>query len=236
MPPIGYTGHSTFRAAAIALLALVALETTVRVAAPWLSGNVEHLRQIDRHLAEFDAASGRRFVFMGNSLTNYAVTPDRFAKRMGAISEHQVTTLKLVPDATTLWDWRCLIDRLPRARPGDVLVLGYAWAQVADQQQLNVGRTFGLVCPLKSIPSAARHRDFAIGEWLEAGLAKLSLTYVLRERISSAMLTHIVPNYEAELQRINDQQRESGSIARDDVERRTYGMLIDSIERVHSLG
>jgi hypothetical protein len=236
LPP-GYDGRRTLRAFGLTLLLLAGIEIAFRALAPQLSGNLVHIRDFDRLLVAFDAAPGPRALFIGNSLTNNAVQQQHFAALAGAMSGRSVETLKLVPDGTTLWDWRCIIERLTPARAGDVLVIGYAWAQIADQQTMNISRTFGLLCPLTELPATARFQDLTVGQWIEAGVSRLSLVYVLRERISSAVLAGIVPHYEIQLQRINDRARDADDTsATAGSAQRTYASLKASLQRANDLG
>lgn len=229
-------GHTTLLALAVALLALVAIELGFRAVAVDMSGNLAHIRDFDGLLQGFSLAKGKRVVFIGNSLTNNAIAPDHFAMMATTLAGEPYTTLKLVPDGTTLWDWRCIIDRLPSAREGDLLVLGYAWDQVTDQQSTRVDRTFGLLCPIRELPRTSRHARLSVGDWLEAGLSHVSVLYVLRERIGGEILARLVPNYETEIQRINDEARDRNGSATIDPTPRTYAALTEMLQHARDLG
>lgn len=237
LPPPTYDGRRTLWAFALALALLVALEIGFRLVAPQLSGNLAHIRDFDRALGELAANPAPRVVFIGNSLTNNAIQPTYFAELAAKYSGQRIATAKLVPDGTTLWDWRCVIDRLPPTRDGDFLVMGYAWGQVTDQQEVSISRTFGLLCPLAALPEVSRYHDLGIGSWLEAGLVKLSMMYVLRERIRNGVLGPLVPYYEAQVQRMNDQtQNESNGAPPQQRSPRTYGALTAALARARALG
>ena len=231
-----HDGHTTLVALGVALLGLVAIELGFRAFAVNLSGNLAHIRDFDRLLGNFSTAEGKRVVFIGNSLTNNAISPDRFVSVASTLSGEPYTTLKFVPDGTTLWDWRCIVDRLPPARQGDHLILGYAWDQLTDQQTLRVDRTFGLLCPIGELPQTSAYAGLSAGDWLEAGLSRISLLYVLRERIGSEVLARLVPNFESQMQRINDASRDGAGTATDRSTSRTYMALTEMLQRARALG
>lgn len=236
--PRDYDGRRTLRALALALAVLALLEIGFRAVAPWVSGNLVHVRDFDRILSELVGAPAPRVVFLGNSLTNNAIQPGYFGELAASYSGQPITTAKLVPDGTTLWDWHCLISRLPPTVDSDLLIIGYGWGQVADQEPVRISQTFGLMCPLTSLPEVSRYHALGVGSWLEAGLAKLSLIYVLRERIRNGILGPLVPHYEAQAQRLNDRARnEDGAGApTQQPSPRTYGMLLTAVARARDLG
>jgi hypothetical protein len=231
-----HNGRSTLLALGVALLMLTAIEVGFRAVASDVSGNLAHIRDFGRLFEEFARAPRTRVVFMGNSLTNNAISSDVFPATAAALAGETYATLKLVPDGTSLWDWRCIANQLPPARDGDRLIIGYAWDQITDQQVLRVDRTFGLVCPLDELPATATFYPLHVGQWIEAGVSRLSLLYVLRERVGSAILSSLVPDFQSEMQRINDEARESAGQHAAVAKPRTYAALIDMLHRVGARG
>jgi len=231
-----HNGRTTLLALGVALLALTAIEIGFRAVAAHMSGNLAHIRDFDRLFEEFARAPGRRVVFVGNSLTNNAISADAFAASAATLTGGTYATLKLVPDGSTVWDWRCITNRLPPARDGDHLIIGHAWEQVTDQQILRVDRTFGLLCPLGELRATAGFSSLTVGDWIEAGVSRLSLLYVLREQVGSKFLARLVPNYESEMQRINDEAREAAGDLPKASTTRTYAALSELLRRAHGLG
>ena len=99
------------------------------------------------------------------------------------------------------------------------------------KQVLRVDRTFGLVCPLDELPATATFYPLRVGEWIEAGVSRLSLLYVLRERVGSAILSRLIPDFQSEMQRINDEARESAGQHAAVAKPRTYAALTDGSYR-----
>ncbi len=232
----GYDGRRTLAALGLAILLLAAIEIGFRAVSTQFSGNLAHLQEFDQLLGQVANSTAGTTVFLGNSLTNNAIDPVVFARAATESSGRPMDSIKFVPDGTTLLDWQCVIDRLPPVPQGTQLVIGFAWQQLTDQQSVNVVRTFGLYCPLSRLPTVSQNHDISIGGWLEAGIAKLSLTYVLRERLRNAALTPIVPNYETAIQHLNDLSQVTPIPAAKSDRTLTYQALRAALKRARQQG
>jgi hypothetical protein len=225
-------------AACCALAALVVVELALRSSASRLSGNVAHIREFDRLLAEAGKSPGVRVVFVGNSLIGNAIAPATFkevAREAGRIEN----PIKLVPDGTGIWDWRCIVsDHLPRAAAGDRVVIGFAWDQLSDQLPLAVSKTFGLICPLGEIRAVRTFHSVGIGDAIEAGFSRLSLAYTLRERLRNGALDRFVPDYQEQSRALNSDGVGRGGAhgAARAMPAHTYAALTDLVAQLRAKG
>ncbi len=227
-----------FLAGCCALALLGAFEVALRFGASKLSGNVAHIRDFDALLATAEKASGTKVVFVGNSLIGNAISPatfQRIAQQHGSNS----IPVKLVPDGTGIWDWRCIGSYdLPRAGAGDRVVIGFAWDQLSDQLPLAVSKTFGLICPLSELSAVRQFHPVGIGDAIEAGFSKISLAYTLRERLRNGSLDRLVPDYQQQSRTLNsDQAVKGGSHGKSAVApEHTYAALADLTQKLRAKG
>jgi len=179
-----------------------------------------------------------RVVFIGNSLIGNAIAPATF-KEVAREAGRVENPIKLVPDGTGIWDWRCIVsDNLPIAATGDRVVIGFAWDQLSDQLPLAVSKTFGLICPLREINAVRTFRPVGIGDALEAGFSRLSLAYTLRERLRNGALDRFVPDYQEQSRALNSDGVGRGGAhgAPRAVPAHTYGALTDLVAQLRAKG
>lgn len=225
-------------AACCALVALGIVELGLRASASRLSGNVAHIRDFDRLLADAGKSPGVRVVFVGNSLIGNAIAPATFqqAARDAGRVENPV---KLVPDGTGIWDWRCIAsNHLPAAAAGDRVVIGFAWDQLSDQLPLAVSKTFGLICPLGEIAQIRNFHPVGIGDAIEAGFSRLSLAYTLRERLRNGSLDRFVPDYQEQSRALNSDGVRGAQAhgAPRAAPAHTYAALTDLVQQLRAKG
>ena len=86
------------------LACFAAADLTVRAIDDRLSGNFAHIEQIPTLIADAAGGKGPSLLLLGNSLTNNGLTPP------GQLAGAPLRAAKVTPDATALWDWRCLVE------------------------------------------------------------------------------------------------------------------------------
>ena len=108
----------------IIIVCLVMLELVIRTTAPLVSDNVKQIAEIST-VADDLSKQKSAVLFLGNSLMGNALD-------LNAFSEHasqKISSYKVVPDSTSLWDWSCIIQNnfIDKNSIPKVVVLGYAW-------------------------------------------------------------------------------------------------------------
>ena len=111
----------------IIIVWLVLLELVFQVTAPLVSGNVKQISEIPDIAADL-AQKKPAILFLGNSLIGNALDLKAFDQQANL----NMSSYKVIPDGTSLWDWSCIIKNsfIDEKRLPEVVVIGYAWAQV----------------------------------------------------------------------------------------------------------
>lgn len=186
------------------LLSLLGMELALRALEPSLSGNLRHIHEIPTITAKIEGARSA-FLFLGNSLTNNAIDPQVIQTSMPDSMAGNTVVEKITPDGTALSDWYCIyqnhISTLNTAP--DVIVLGFAWAQLSDQYPIDPVRLGGLFCKTGDIRQLAYT---GLGNHVNV-LAFLagaySHVYLNREAIRNRVLDAIIPYYRNITQSMN---------------------------------
>ena len=112
----------------IIIACFVFLELVFRAAAPLVSGNVKQIHEIADVAVEL-TKNNNTVLFLGNSLMENALDLEAFDEQVNL----NMSSFKVVPDGTSLWDWSCIVKNsfVDKGQLPKVLVLGYAWEQVA---------------------------------------------------------------------------------------------------------
>jgi hypothetical protein len=181
-------------------LFIFSAESLFRAVETRLSGNIAHIKGLERSFEEISQASPPRTAFVGNSLTNRGIST--------AILEanSSQTIIKMVPDGTALWDWQCVIDQFifsSDPAPVDNLVIGFAWNHLSDQATIDPSRLGGYMCRHQRIfePESVGLRTFEhVAEFATATTLKL---YANRDTIRNRFLDLIIPEYRKYTQMAN---------------------------------
>lgn len=190
------------------LFIIAAADAGLRLVEHRLSGNLAHIAElqeiIDRHVGAGPAA----VLLVGNSLTNNGVDESALE---GSFGIQQVA--KVTPDATSLWDWQCLLDNrvLERGVQFDTIVIGFAWRQLSDQTTPDASRLGAFYCELSDIanPESIGLSDIAgVGEFVAAKTLRL---YAVRDTLRNRTLSVIIPGYEEFTQQQNRRAGDTGA-------------------------
>ena len=129
----------------IIIVCLALLELVFRAVAPLVSGNVKQISEIPEIAADL-AQKKPAILFLGNSLMGNALDLKAFDQQANL----NMAYFKVIPDGTSLWDWSCIIKNsfIDEKRLPDVVVIGYAWAQVGPVST----RLGGFFCSVKDLP------------------------------------------------------------------------------------
>jgi len=193
----------------LALLAVVTgLEAVVRVTAPRLSGNIDHIAEIPTIAATLSRAAGTRVLFLGNSLTANAVDTEIVRAELERELERRCAVSKVTPDQTSLWEWYWVIEKdFTGSRAPDAVVVGFAWSQLEDGYRAHPDRLAGFFCGLADLPQLRRFGMDGVEQLGEFLAARASRAYATRTAIRNRLLRLVVPHYEASAQQLNDEQR-----------------------------
>lgn len=184
---------------------LLLTEFGLRGAESVLSGNLRHISQIPA-IASKLGATGSSVLFLGNSLTNNAIDPYAFKRPYRILNDQSPEVVeKITPDGTALSDWYCIYRNhvaTQRTLP-DVVVMGFAWAQLSDQYPIDPARLGGFFCGMNDVNALSdtglsRHDNLLV---FMAGA--VSHVYLNREAIRNRVLDWVVPNYRSVTQDLN---------------------------------
>jgi len=194
--------HESIRGEWVVWLLVVAglavVEIGLAFARPVLSGDIRHLDEAPQIAERLHERSDLRVLIGGNSLIGEGLDPSLLDSLLSRDLGREVHGAMVRPDATGPLEWDYLFRKLV-FNPGfvpDVLVLGFGPGHLRDR-------------PASSayLRLAVHHVDGSdIGRlWTEElhdfesrvgfFLARISMTFGLRDRISSRILATVVPGY-----------------------------------------
>ena len=195
------------RALLLAILVIAAVDVGVRVFEARLSGDIANTKGFPEQVARLSAAPGTQVVAIGNSLVGDGLDTGVFMSSwLGHDADAASAAIKLVPDASGIWDWHCIAryQLTSSANPPDLVIIGFGWNQLSDQARLSLTRAFNELCP------AGAMRDFGnlseqvtINAWLEMFAVKTSKLYAHREAIRHRVLQNVIPDYRRMTRRVN---------------------------------
>lgn len=198
---------------ALALAAVSVLDLATRAVEPRLSGDIANTKAFPQRVTELSAASGKRVAAIGNSLIGDGLDTDVFMANWLDKNPGNGRAIKLVPDGSGIWDWHCVVHhRLAEMPEGpDLVLIGFGWNQLSDQNRLSLTRSFNTLCP------AAAMRDFhalsgglGINDWLQMLAVKTSKLYAQRQTIRHRVLQNIVPDYQQMTRQMNARAGDGG--------------------------
>jgi len=184
------------------IICFASFELLFREVAPLLSGNIKQIYAIPDIANEF-TKKNNSVLFLGNSLIGNAINLNSFDNQANL----NMPSYKVVPDATSLWDWTCIIKNnfINKERLPQVVVLGYAW----DHEEPVPSRLGSFFCNMSDLPNLINmgmNRSSSIFEFL---LSKLSRFYAMRETIRKRILDTLVPNYRTYTRAINNERNKN---------------------------
>jgi hypothetical protein len=213
---------------------LFVTEALLRSGESALSGNIEHVIEISEITERFDQSDKPGLLFLGNSLSNNAIDTSTLRSGLDEQGLSFPTIEKIVPDATTIWSWSCILrnqifklDNKP-----DTVFIGFAWSQLADQSRLLPTPLGGFFCSYKDLIHITQQTPMGsaeIGEFLTASTLRL---FTHREAIRNKVLGILIPHYMTATQEINRRLRTSNSSENTPI--LTYNELTLIIDQVKS--
>jgi hypothetical protein len=198
----------------LAILCVVVVDVALRVFETRLSGDIANTAGFPDRVAELSASPGRRVAAIGNSLIGDGLDIDVFMANWLDKNPGDGHAIKLVPDGSGIWDWHCVVHHRLAAMPEgpDLVLIGFGWNQLSDQNPLSLHRAFNTLCP------AAAMRDFhalsagvGIDDWLKMVAVKTSKLYAQRETIRHRILQNLIPHYRGMTRQINARAGDEGA-------------------------
>jgi hypothetical protein len=178
------------------------IELMLRSQASNLSGNIRHIRQIPEIASRLNQQTPS-LLFLGNSLTNNGIDPAVFQARLPDLKTRIVE--KIVPDASSLSDWYCIVSNNIASldHPPRVLVVGFAWLQLSDQYPVNASRLGGFFCSVTDTSALSAMGLTNHTQVLDFLAGAGSQVYLNREAIRNRLLDVLVPNFRSVTQEMN---------------------------------
>lgn len=199
----------------LAIVAIAAVDLGLRVFEPRLSADIANTMSFPERVAELSAFEGKRVAALGNSLIGDGLDTDVFLGSLLDPNPGKGHAIKMAPDGSGIWDWHCLVHyRLSEMPAGpDVVVIGFGWDQLSDQNRISLTRSFNALCP------ASAMRDFSvlsgrlgINDWLEMVTVKTSKLYAHRQTIRHRVLQNVVPDYRRMTRQLNARAGDVGDM------------------------
>ncbi|MEX2301076.1 MAG: hypothetical protein WD733_09080 [Bryobacterales bacterium] len=225
---------------AFVLAALVACETLLRVADDFISLDIRHIHAIPAISKKFVREDGLSILFMGNSMirtdVNEAVFLKAEAEQLGP--EPQVRIARVHLDASHLPEWYYTFKYsfVDEGSVPDVLVLGVAGDELADQSEVLTRQLAAFHAEASAVPEIFRHDVLTFPDRADFALAYVSVSYAIRERVSMRALSLLVPQYEDVAKALHDvawEQQKRAAVHR----QRTYHRLgrLAELAKSHSV-
>ncbi|MBT3029907.1 MAG: hypothetical protein N0E58_10215 [Candidatus Thiodiazotropha endolucinida] len=212
---------------------LFSAEALLRSIEGSLSGNISHVIEIPELSERFDQSDEPGLLVLGNSLTNNGIDATLLKSGLEAQGLAYPTVEKMVPDATTIWSWSCILrNRIYdlKNKPNTVFI-GFAWNQLADQSRLLPTQLGGFFCSYSDLMHFTEQTEMGsaeIGEFLTASTFRL---FTHREAFRNKMLGILIPHYMSATQEINRRMRNAGNSAGDpDLTYRELSQVIEKME------
>jgi hypothetical protein len=213
-----------------------ATEILLRTIENKLSGNIAHALEITELSEKFEQTDEPGLLFLGNSLSNNGIDATLLSSGLDAQGISFATVEKIVPDATTIWSWSCILrNRIySLENKPDTVFMGFAWNQLADQSRLLPTRLGGFFCSysdLLHITTQTNMSSAQIGEFLTASAFRL---FTHREAIRNKVLDILIPHYITATQMINRRLRTSnGTENTPDLTYNELKLVIDQIQSMN---
>lgn len=224
------------RTPAFVLGALLLIEMGIRLTEERLSLDIRHIRRMEGIVAELDASTSPRVLFIGNSLTRHGADLDLMKEVLAANGVEELSVAAIHPDDTMVLDWLYLYDRyvIEQDAVPDVVVIGFAAWQLDDRpvtraQSYRLGRYF---VSDRMLGDLVGNELSSLTERMNVLLARYSAAFAARERISRRVLS-LLPSYEDSAQRVNDMLRDANE---DERARMTFERLARLVAVVEGSG
>lgn len=227
-----------YRVVAGLLIAVFAVELTLRIAEEDLSGNITHILSIPSIIEEVDSNQYQSLVFLGNSLTNRAVHSPIINDAMNKNNAGMYQAFKIIPDNSALAEWYCIyqnrfkeVQQQPR-----VIIIGFAWDQISDQSLIKPARLGAFFCKREDLaPLSVTALGHHIKQ-LQFFAGYVSHVYVNREAIRNRLLEPVIPDYLAFTRRINQANNQNTQKAGESKFQYTYQLFTDLVGNIRAAG
>lgn len=224
----------------LAILLVAALDLTVRALETRLSGDIANTRSFPERVAELSAAPGEKVAAIGNSLIGDGLDKPVFLANWLKMNPGAGSAIKLVPDGSGIWDWHCIVHyELANASQGpDLVLIGFGWNQLSDQNGLSITRAFNGLCPATAMWGfSALSGRIGVNDWLEMAAVKTSKLYAHREPIRHRILQNVIPDYRRMTWQLNARAGDVGDAEGTQGRRSTsYNALSSILEKLSGRG
>ena len=216
------------------VICIVLIEVTLRIVEDKLSANIANIRTIPATATEIERSEADSILFIGNSLTDNAVDSILVSEHLQKQLSKKFNIFKVIPDSTGIADWYCIYQNQLRniSNPPTVVVIGFAWEQVSDQQPVTPGRLGGFFCKLSDLEPLSATGMGHHQQQLQFAVGAISHVYLNREAIRNRVLDLFIPKYIHISRGMNQYANEKNS-SEDPVARTySYDLLIDLAQQI----
>ncbi len=217
------------------LFVIITCELIIRGTGAELSGNIAHIETFSKTAQKISDNKNETVLFLGNSLVGNALNTDVFSESVSKLGLTNTNAYKFVPDATVIWDWYCIVkneftgsDKYP-----DVIINGFAWWQLSDQERPEPGRLGGYFCEVSDIAdlySSGMNKDEDIIKYL---ISSGSYFFTNRDLIKKRFLEKVIFAYQTSVQKINEKENYRNNTA---INTKTYSLLTKYISFLKDKG
>jgi len=193
----------------LVLVIMMLIELSIRFTQDRLSGDIRHINLIEEISENVVRTDGTSILFLGNSLIGDGINAEIVKTELGKMNDFSVIVGKIVPDGTNLLEWYYIIKNkiLPKRVNPDVLVIGYAWNQLADNHAIFPMRLGAHFCEFSDLSELFDFGLTDVNGQSKFLISKLSTIYSNSETIRNRALGFVIPNYRESTQRINELQK-----------------------------
>jgi len=195
------------RVVAFVLCGLLFGEVTMRCVDAQLSKDVAHLKSLSRlsqALNESDQLP--RVLFLGNSMTRYAVDIPTFEHEFTDRTGLHPSALKMNPDNSSLSDWYYLYRNFfqkPGRKP-DVLIMGFQGSHLKDQPPNHAGRMAQYYFRYDDWPAVCHYDMRNFEDRASFLLSSISSLHGNRDRPQARIFDALIPHYREGIQQLVD--------------------------------
>jgi len=179
------------------LLFLVSLELVLRFIQPYLSKDLKHYMQMNSLINKHDKITGKKILFIGNSLTREGIQPQ-------AYKDQSMHITLINPDDTSISEWSWIFKNMVYDRNNiHELNIVFAGGQLKDKrlQEQNLVSISHIINAV-DIADVIKFERLTLSDSITLVLAHISAVFSSRERIQRRILD-LLPYYREQSQLIN---------------------------------
>ncbi len=179
------------------ILLLICIEITLRVTESRLSANISNIVSIPKIISGIGKSQETTILFVGNSLTDNAVNSSKLSHLLKSQYNKSYDIFKITPDSSGIADWFCIYRNQLKSinNPPSVIIIGFAWEQISDQERVHPSRLGGMFCSISDLQPLSVTELGLHQKQLHFFAGSISHVFVNREAIRNRLLDFFIPHY-----------------------------------------